>query len=75
MGEVDTLGDVALEAIDGLVQKRLLLVGDALEGVCRLFRSVGLQKRYSVPQSGPIVFKRRGEQRLGLQGGRGESWK
>lgn len=42
MGKFDTLGDVALEALDGLLQERLLLVGDALEGVGGLLSAVGL---------------------------------
>ena len=42
MGEVDTLLDVALEALDSLGQESLLLLGDALQGVDGLLSSVGL---------------------------------
>lgn len=42
VGKVDTLGDVALEALDGLCQERLLLLGDALQGVSGLLSAVGL---------------------------------
>jgi len=43
VGEVDALLDVALEALDSLLQKRLLLVGDALQGVGGLLGTVGLK--------------------------------
>lgn len=42
MGKVDALADVALEVGDGLLQKRLLLVGNTLERVVGLLSAVGL---------------------------------
>lgn len=42
MGKVDTLLDVALEALDSLGQEALLLLGDALQGVDGLLGTVGL---------------------------------
>ena len=40
--KADTLGDVALEALGGLGQKSLLLLGDALQRVIGLLGTVGL---------------------------------
>ena len=42
MGEGDALADVALEALDGLLQEALLLLGDALKRVLDLLGAVGL---------------------------------
>ncbi len=42
MGKLDTLGNVALEALNGLGQQGLLLVGNALQWVGGLFGTVGL---------------------------------
>lgn len=42
MGKLDALGNVALEALDGLGQQGLFLLGDALQGVGGLFGTVGL---------------------------------
>lgn len=42
MGKVDALGDVALEIIDGLVQKSLLLLSNALQRIDGLLSAVGL---------------------------------
>lgn len=42
VGEVNALGDVSLEISDGLLQKNLLLVGDALQRVNGLLSTVGL---------------------------------
>lgn len=47
MDKLDTLDDVALETINTLGQKRLLLLGDALQGVNGLLGTVGL---YTVSQ-------------------------
>lgn len=40
--KADTLGDVALEALGGLGQKSLLLLGNALQWVGGLLGTVGL---------------------------------
>lgn len=45
MGEVDTLADVSLEISHGLLQKSLLLFGDALQRVDGLLSAVGLRIR------------------------------
>ena len=42
VGELDALLDVALEALDGSLQKGVLLVGNVLEGVESLLGAVGL---------------------------------
>lgn len=42
MGELDALGDVALEAVDGLGEESLLLISYAGERVGGLFGAVGL---------------------------------
>lgn len=42
MDKVDALGDVALEALNALLQKSLLLLGDALQRVDSLLSAVGL---------------------------------
>lgn len=48
MGKLNTLGNVALEINDGLLQETLLLLGDALERVVGLFSTVGLHIQKSV---------------------------
>jgi hypothetical protein len=40
--EIDALLDVVLEALNGLLQELLLLVGDTLQGVEGLLGTVGL---------------------------------
>lgn len=45
MGELDTLLNVALEALGGSLQEGLLLAGQALEGVDGLLGSIGLCAR------------------------------
>ncbi len=42
VGKLDTLGNVALETLDGLCQQGLFLLGDALQWVGGLFGTVGL---------------------------------
>lgn len=42
MGKVDALLDVALEALDGLCQELLLLLGDLLKRVGHALHTVGL---------------------------------
>lgn len=42
VGELDALLDVALEALDGRLEQRLLLVGEVAEDVDGLLGTVGL---------------------------------
>lgn len=42
MGKVNTLLDVALEALDGSLEESLLLLGDVAEDVDSLLSTVGL---------------------------------
>lgn len=42
MGEINALRNVALEALDGLAQKCLLLLGNTIQGVGSFLRTIGL---------------------------------
>lgn len=61
MGKLDALGDVALEAIDGLGEEGLFLVSYASEGVGGLFGTVGLRDVSRLLYKGGVSDLRRAQ--------------
>ena len=68
MDEADALLDVALEALDGGVQKGLLLVGDARQGVLGLLDTVGLMQSQQGDSTAYQVLEGRGDAYAKLDG-------
>lgn len=53
MSKGDTLADVALQALNRLLQESLLLIGDSLEGIMSFLSTVGLWSNNVISQSSP----------------------